>query len=183
MRNNIERVLIDRATIAKRVEAMALQIAEDMRASGDPDRQLTIIAILTGSLIFLSDLIRHMPFMLRLKLITVSSYPGKAMSTQGPRIEGNMPESFAGQHVVILDDILDSGKTIEMVRGLVQQRDPASIRICALLRKQIPSAMAVKAEYVGFEIADEFVVGYGLDYDGYYRNLPDIVTLKAEAIR
>lgn len=183
MEHHVDRVLIDRRTIARRVEQMAHQIAIDLRLdSGDNQPQLTLLAVLTGSLIFLSDLMRHLPLMMRLRLITVSSYPGKATATQGPRLEGSLPDDLAGQHVLVVDDILDSGRTIEVVRQQLLQRHPASVRVAALLRKQRADVPQIDADYVGFEIPDEFVVGYGLDYDGYYRNLPDLVTLKPEVI-
>ena len=185
MEADVDRVLIDRARIAARVRELAGAIARDLgphvATGGEPC--VTLIAVLTGSLIFLSDLIRQMPLMMRVRLVAVSSYPGTATSSVGPRMDGQLPEDLTGQHVLIVDDILDSGKTIAMVRGLVERRNPASVRTCALLRKQIASAMDVHADYVGFDIPNEFVVGYGLDYNGLYRNLPDVVTLKAEVTR
>jgi len=93
-----------------------------------------------------------------------------------------MPEDFAGKHVLIVDDILDSGSTIRRIREQIAERGPKSVRACVLLRKKLVSAMDTPCEYVGFDIPPEFVVGYGLDYDNYYRNLPDIVTLKKEAM-
>ncbi len=185
MDQQIERVLIDRQTIAGRVERMARQIAADFRGPADEsgsDPALVLLSIMTGSVIFLADLIRHLPMMMRLKLISVSSYPGKATSSRGVRIVGDLPEDLTGQHVLVVDDILDSGRTLTAIRGMIDQRRPAGVATCVLLRKTIASAMAVPAEYVGFDIPDEFVVGYGLDFDGYYRNLPDVVTLKREAM-
>ena len=186
MDQRIERVLIDRRTIAERVEQMARQIADDFRARTDASGEaptLVLVSIMTGSVIFLADLIRHLPMMIRIKLIAASSYPGKSTASQGVTIANGLPDDLGGQHVLIVDDILDSGRTLSAVRQLITERHPASIGICVLLRKQVPSAMAVKAEYVGFDIPDEFVVGYGLDYDDYYRNLPDVVTLKSEAMK
>jgi hypoxanthine phosphoribosyltransferase len=185
MLDHIDTILIDREQIAERVQEMARAIAADFRrdSRGQADPQLTIIAVLTGSLVFLADLVRHLPVMVRLRLVTVSSYPGSATTSQGPRLEGPLPGDLSGQHVLIVDDILDSGKTLRFVRHLLVQRNPASLRSCMLLRKMIPSAMAEHADYVGFDIPDAFVVGYGLDYDGYYRNLPDVVTLKPEKIK
>ena len=89
--------------------------------------------------------------------------------------------SCRGKHVLIVDDILDSGETIRVIRDELQQRGPKSIRACVLLRKQRPSALETPCEYVGFDIPDEFVVGYGLDYQSYYRNLPDVCTIKGDA--
>jgi len=182
MQDHIDRVLIDRETIAQRVRQMAGQIASDFQAAeGDAEPvHITIVPILTGSLIFLADLIRHLPMMMQIRVVTVSSYPGKSTTSQGVQLKGQLPEDLTGHHVLIVDDILDSGKTIQYVRELIGQRGPASIKTCMFLRKQIPSAMNTHADYIGFDIPDEFVVGYGLDYDGFYRNLPEVVVLKKE---
>ena len=95
----------------------------------------------------------------------------------------HLPESLDGRHILIIDDILDSGRTIQRVRSEIEARSPSSIQSCVLLRKKIPSAMETPCEYVGFDIDNEFVVGYGLDFDDYYRNLPDIGVLREEIIR
>ncbi len=185
MDQHIERVLFDRATLAKRVKDMAAQIADDFRHhtnTQDESASLVLVSIMTGSVIFLADLIRDLPLMLRLELISISSYPGKSTSSQGVAINSSLPDDLTGKHVLVVDDILDSGRTLTAIRALLNERHAASVSTCVLLRKQLPTAMAVEAEYVGFDIADEFVVGYGLDFDGYYRNLPDVVTLKREAM-
>lgn len=184
MHDHLDQVLISREDIARRVSQLASLIADDLRReTGEQSPQLTIVAILTGSLIFLADLIRDLPLMVRIRLITVSSYPGTATASQGVKLVGQLPDDLAGEHVLIVDDILDSGQTIRFVRQQLAARGPASIRSCMLLRKERPSAMAEQAEYIGFDIPDVFVVGYGLDYDGYYRNVPQICTLKPAYIR
>lgn len=182
MQENIDRVLIDRHTIAARVGEMAEQIAADFsKVEGGLDPvHITIVPILTGSLIFLADLIRRLPLMMQIRLVTVSSYPGKATTSQGIELKGQLPEDLTGHHVLIVDDILDSGRTIQYVTDLIAKRGCASVRSCMLLRKRIASAMNTHADYIGFDIPDEFVVGYGLDYDGFYRNLPEVVVLKKE---
>ncbi|MEX2671887.1 MAG: hypoxanthine phosphoribosyltransferase [Phycisphaeraceae bacterium] len=183
MQQHVERVLIDREAIARRVGELAREIAADFRRELPGDvPEITLVPILTGSLIFVADLVRQLPLMMRLRMVTVSSYPGQATSSEGAKIEGRLPEDLSGQHVLVVDDILDSGNTIRLVRAELLKRGAASVRSCMLLRKQIPSAMAEHADYVGFEIPDAFVVGYGLDYDGYYRNLADVVTLKADIL-
>lgn len=179
MQAHIDRVLIDRRAIADRVKALARRIADDVAETGDGG-ELTIVPIMTGGLIFAADLIRELPLKLRMRLITVSSYRGATTRSMGARLEGQLPEELTGAHVLVIDDILDSGRTIQLVRELIGRRRPASLRVCMFLRKRIESAMRVAVDYVGFDIDDEFVVGYGLDYDGYYRNLPDVVTLKTE---
>lgn len=181
MQQHIERVLIDRERIARRVRELAEQIAADYQrelAGTGAMAEITLVPILTGSLVFVADLVRQLPLMMRLRMITVSSYPGESTRSKGARIEGRLPDDLSGQHVLVVDDILDSGGTIRLVQSELVQRGAASVRSCMLLRKQVASAKAVRADYVGFEIPDAFVVGYGLDYDGYYRNLPDVVTLK-----
>ncbi len=182
MDSHIARVLIDRQRIARRVHELADQIAGDLRveAGGDGRPPLTLVAVMTGSVIFLADLIRSLPLMMSIRLITVSSYRGKATRAMEARIQGPLPQDLSGQHVVVVDDILDSGQTLELVRRRLEQARPASVRCCVLLRKQTPAARAVTVEYIGFDIPDQFVVGYGLDYNGHYRNLPDVVTLKPE---
>jgi len=187
MQEDIDKVLIDRRRIAERVAALAGELVEDLTSeSGQTeDLDLTIVPILTGSLIFLADLIRHLPVRMRIHLISISSYPGAATTTKGATLkEGltNLPESLTGHHVLIVDDILDSGKTLHFVRDMLLKYEPATLRTCVLLRKQRESAMNFPIDYVCFDIPDQFIVGYGLDFNDYYRNLPDIVTLRPEVI-
>ena len=198
MQNDIERVLINRSAIADRVRALADEITQDLGGSAassttdhhtsqdaPPLAGITLVPILTGSLIFVSDLIRHLPIRMQIRLVSVSSYPGTATSSQGPKVRGDidtLPDSLEGAEVLVIDDILDSGKTLSLVTELLEQRHPGSVRTCVMLRKQRPQAMSYPIDYVGFDIPDEFVVGYGLDYNGYYRNLPDIVTLRPEVL-
>ena len=105
--------------------------------------------------------------------MTASSYIGKSTQSNNDPMIGKLPD-VKGRHVLLVDDILDSGKTLTRIRQELEEMQPKSIQSCVLLRKKIDSAMDVPCEYVGFEIEDEFVVGYGLDHDGYYRNFPDI---------
>jgi len=186
MNADIERVLIDRQKIRDRVAAMGRELAADLeqtlRAEGNgaldhPDR-VVMLPILTGGIIFVADLIREMPMRLSMRVVTVSSYPGASTTSKGAALRGAIPHDLSGRHIVIVDDILDSGQTLSLVRDLLVEQKPASIRLCVLLRKDVPRAVDIEADYVGFDIPDEFVVGYGLDYNGFYRNLPDIVTLK-----
>lgn len=182
---DIERILIDRTKIATRVAQMGEQIASDLEMRSGADR-LIVVPVMTGALVFAADLIRRMPMRLRIELLEASSYPGAATHSQGVTLGDGPKTDLAGSHVLILDDIFDSGRTLAAVRGLVSQHDPASVRSAVLLRKQVARAEGVgpdaEPEYVGFDVPDEFVVGYGLDHDGWYRNLPDIATLRQEAI-
>ena len=187
MKADVAKVLIDRHAIAQRVKELAVQIAADV--TGQPrqgdDAEVTLVPILTGSIIFVSDLIRHLPLRMQIRMISVSSYPGTATSSRGTSIQAalsNVPERLDGRHVLILDDILDSGRTLRSVTDLLAARNPASVKSCVLLRKRRPEAMDFPLDYHAFEIPDEFVVGYGLDFNGYYRNLPDICTLHPHVI-
>ena len=183
MHLDIDRILISQDKIAARVRELARDIIADHtppKMPGEPE--ITIVPILTGAMIFCCDLIRRIPFPMKIGLMTVSSYPGSSLRTQGSQVLGQQLGDVKGRHVVLVDDILDSGGTIRAVVPLVQSLGAASVKTCVLLRKDRPAARETPADYVGFEIPDEFVVGYGLDYNNYYRNLPDIVTLKPEAI-
>lgn len=185
MQRDIERILIGREKIASRVREMGSRIATDLVREVGDDRasgRIVFIPILTGAVVFVADLIRHIPFKLSLGVVAVSSYPGRSMESKGAAIRGELPRDLKGKHVVIVDDILDSGQTLGLIQDLVMEQEPASVRIAVLLSKNVPRKREVRADYVGFEIPDAFVVGYGLDYDGYYRNLPDVATLKPEAV-
>jgi hypoxanthine phosphoribosyltransferase len=177
MHRNIERVLISRQRIAERVRELAATITADHAALGS-GAEITIVPILTGAMIFCGDLIREMPIALKIGLMTVSSYPGRSVSSQGAQVIQRQLGNLQGRHVLVIDDILDSGNTMKLVVPTLHELGAADVRSCVLLRKDRPAARAVPVDYVGFEIPDEFVVGYGLDYNDYYRNVPDIVTLK-----
>jgi hypoxanthine phosphoribosyltransferase len=180
MERDIDRVLISQERIAARVGELARQITADHTTGGEAE--VTIVPILTGAMIFCADLIRQIPIAMQIGLLTVSSYPGRSLRTQGSQVIGQQLGDVRGRHLLLVDDILDSGGTIRLVSGMLAELGPASVRTCVLLRKPRPESRDVRADYVGFEIPDEFVVGYGLDYNNYYRNLPDIVTLKSEVI-
>lgn len=178
---DIERILIDRAAIAARVAELGSQIASDLELDTGADR-MVVVPVLTGALVFAADLVRMMPMRLRLELISASSYPGKATTSQGVTLGSGVGsgsgDELAGAHVLILDDIFDSGRTLAAVKDLVEATNPASVRTAVLLRKEVKRAVDMTPDYVGFDVPDAFVVGYGLDYDGWYRNLPDIGVLR-----
>ncbi|HAI11592.1 MAG TPA: hypoxanthine phosphoribosyltransferase [Phycisphaerales bacterium] len=186
MQQDIERILIDRHTIANRVREIAEQITADFQEEGTPGLpEITIVPILTGSFMFVADLVRDLPLRMQIRLITVSSYPGTSTESKPAKIGSDLddlPASLAGSHVLLVDDILDSGQTLRLVSELLSAKNPASLKSCVLLRKKRPAAMQQPVDYVAFDIPDEFVVGYGLDYDDYYRNLPDIVVLKPDVV-
>lgn len=183
MNLDIERVLISQRQIADRVRELAAQIVKDHTPPAlGLDAEITIVPILTGALVFCSDLIRQIPLHMQIGLLTVSSYPGTSIRTQGSQVIGKQFGDLSGRHVLVLDDILDSGGTIQLVVPVLKAAGAASVKTCVLLRKDRPTARETQADYVGFDIPDEFVVGYGLDYNNYYRNVPDIVTLKPHVI-
>jgi hypoxanthine phosphoribosyltransferase len=177
MQADLERILFDEATIHRRLDELAARISEDYR-----DRELTVIAILNGSVILMADLLRRIPLPLKLDCLSVASYHG-GTKTMGELVfrQVSLPD-VAGRHVLILDDILDSGVTLATIREKLEEAGPSSVRICVLLVKTKRRVRAVEPDYVGFEIADEFVVGYGLDYMEHYRNLPCIGVLRKELI-
>ena len=178
---DIDRILIDRQQIARRIRELGIEIRRDLEGLDD-DVEVVLIPILTGSIIFVADLIRELPQKIRISVVTSSSYVGKATKSSGDPQVSVPSDPVEGKHVLIIDDILDSGTTIRRVRSEIQRRSPRSVRCCVLLRKSILSALETPCEYIGFDTPDEFLVGYGLDYDGYYRNLPDIGVLKKEAL-
>ena len=188
MQTDIERVLFDEPAINRRLDELAQQISNDYR-----DRELTVIAVLTGSLMFMADLLRRIPLPVELDCLSVVSYHGKAQTsgevifkfaTANPSCGGQvvLPD-VAGRDVLILDDILDSGHTLAAIRDKLETANPCSIRVCVLLSKRKQRARDVEPDYVGFEIEDEFVVGYGLDFMERYRNLPYIGVLRKELLQ
>jgi hypoxanthine phosphoribosyltransferase len=185
MHRDIERILIDERQIAARVRELGTQIAGDLTRELGPqveqEGRIVIIPIMTGAMVFVADLIRHLPLKLSLELVAVSSYPGKSMESKGVAMRSELPRDLRDRHVLVIDDILDSGQTLRTVADLIGEQRPASLRMAVLLRKPGKAKVAIQPDYVGFDIPDEFVVGYGLDYNGFYRNFPQIATLRAEA--
>ena len=177
MQADLERILFDEATIHRRLDELAAKISHDYR-----DRELTVIAILNGSVILMADLLRRIPLPLKLDCLSVASYHGGTKTT-GELIfrQVSLPD-IAGRHVLLLDDILDSGHTLAAIREKLETAKPRSIRVCVLLQKKKKRARSADADYVGFEIEDEFVVGYGLDFIERYRNLPCIGVLRKELV-
>lgn len=170
MQEDIRQILIPRETIQQRVHALAVELAAHYAA-----REITLVPLLTGSIIFVADLVRHLPLRMKIDVLAVSSYRGTVAA--GARVLYPTTFDVAGKHVLVIDDILDTGNTLQTVTALLRTQNAASVRSCVLLQKMLPVPPAIAADYVGFPIPDEFVVGYGLDYCGYYRNLPDIAVL------
>ncbi len=181
MLSDLERILISREQIARQVKELARQIARAYE--GQEGEGITIVTILSGAVIFLADLMRELPLKMKIGLIAVSSYRGATTTPGGARIERDLNVDVAGRHVLLVDDILDTGGTLRLVRARLAACGARSIRTCVLLRKPTKAPPDVPAEFVGFDIADDFVVGYGLDYNDYYRNLPDIGVLRPECYK
>jgi hypoxanthine phosphoribosyltransferase len=177
MRGDLERVLFDEPAINRRLGELAEQISNDYR-----DRNLTVIAVLNGSLIFMADLLRRIPLPLRLDCLSVASYHGKRQTSGEVIFKQIALPDVIDRGILILDDILDSGHTLAAIRDKLDTAKPRSIRICVLVSKKKQRARQVKVDYVGFEIEDEFVVGYGLDFMEGYRNLPYIGVLRKELL-
>jgi hypoxanthine phosphoribosyltransferase len=173
LHEGLERVLIDEETLAKRIE----ELGQEVGASYQESRPL-LIGVLTGAFIFLGDLSRTMAVPLEVDFMAVSSYGAATESSGVVRIVKDLNRSIEGCDVLIVEDIIDSGLTLQYLIDTLQRRNPASIKVVALLRKQKPDAIDVSVDWVGFEIPDEFVVGYGLDKAGQYRNLPFIGVAK-----
>ncbi len=177
MRSEIRGILFHESTIMSRLDEMAGQIASDYEG-----KDLTVVAVLNGSLMFGADLLRRLEMPLRLDCLSVSSYHGASTTGVVKFNQLHLPDVH-GRHVLILDDILDSGHTLHAIRDkLMAETSPSSVKICVLLRKDVPRQRELEADYVGFDIANEFVVGYGLDYMERFRNLPYIGVINDEAI-
>ena len=177
MQADLDRVLFEEKTILRRLDEIAAQISHDYR-----ERELTVIAVLNGSLIFMADLLRRIPLPLKLDCLSVASYHGGEKSSGEVVFKQILLPDVAGRHILILDDILDSGLTLNAIRRRLEEARPLSIKVCVLLEKRVVRAAPVEADYIGFEIGDEFVVGYGLDYMERYRNLPCIGVLRNDLI-
>lgn len=174
MRSDLKRVLYREEEIVARLDQLAVQITEDYRG-----KDLTVLAILNGSLIFMSDLLRRIPLPLQLECLRVKSYYGGTVSTGRVEFDHAALPLIQGRHVLLLDDILDSGNTLAAIIETIRlEARPLSLKSCVLLRKMKKRSLSIEADYVGFDIEDEFVVGYGLDYQERYRNLPFIGVLK-----
>ena len=164
------KILIPAEEIRQRVDELGREIAA-VYPNHEP---VTIVGVLTGSLVFLADLIRRLDLPLRIALIQASSYRGATTTPGELRIEPDIALDVRGRHVLLLDDILDTGKTLSKLMDHVRAYEPRSVRVVVLLRKLGRQVVPLKPDFCGFEIPDEFVIGYGLDYNDEYRHLPFI---------
>ena len=163
------------AEIRRRVRQLGRQIRRDY--AGEP---ITVIAIINGAILFVSDLMREIDNPMRLDCIRISSYRNKTKSSGRPRVIQSLTLDVRDRHVLLIDDILDTGKTLALVSRLVRKLRPASLRVCVLLDKKGRREVPFEADYVGFSIPNKFVVGYGLDFAERYRNLPCIGVLRPD---
>jgi hypoxanthine phosphoribosyltransferase len=169
-------VLVASEDIQAKVRELGERITRDYR-----EEKLLLVGILRGAVVFLSDLMRHLELPCEIDFMDISSY-GTGTQTSGVvRILKDLEEDITGRHVLIIEDIIDTGLTLSYLRRMLLQRGPASLEICALLSKPSRRQVDLSVKYLGFEVPDEFVVGYGLDFAGAYRNLPDIHVLEPEA--
>ena len=178
LRQDLDRIILDEDRIRARVEELGALITRDYAG-----RELVVVTVLKGALIFLSDLIRRIALPLRIEVVGASCYKGGSVPTPGVRITKDVDQTLTGRDVLLVEDIYDTGHTIQVVRDLLALQRPASLEICSLLSKNKKHTHHVEIKYPGFEIEDHFVVGYGLDYKELYRNLPCVGVLKPELYR
>ena len=175
MRNDVAEILYTEDQLAEIVARMGRQISEDYR-----DKNLFMISVLKGSLIFMADLMRAVTIPCSIDFLSVSSYGAGTTTTGAVRILKDLDDSREGKDLLIVEDILDSGVTLSFLMKNLSARNPRSIRLCTLLDKPERRKVDIHADYVGAQVPDEFIVGYGLDYAEKYRNLPYIGVLKPE---
>jgi hypoxanthine phosphoribosyltransferase len=173
--DDIETVLIDQAALQERVQALGKLINATYAG-----RDLLLVAVLKGSFVFLADLMRAITIPHEVDFMATSSYAGGTSSSGVVRILKDLNTAIEGRHLLIVEDIIDSGNTLNYLLRILQQRKPASLRIMTLLDKPERREVAVQVDWVGFSIPNHFVVGYGLDYNEIYRNLPYIGILKPQ---
>lgn len=174
MKNDIERILLSKEEIDEKVKEIATQITNDYKG-----KDLIFVGVLKGCFIFMADLMRYIEINCNMDFMAVSSYKGTT-STGAVKINKDLSQDIENKHVIIVEDILDSGVTLNYLKNYLSVRKPASIKIATLLDKPSRRKADVYADYCCFEVPDSFVVGYGLDYDEKYRNLPYIGILKPE---
>lgn len=172
MAHYVKEVLISREEIDRMVTGLADRITKDYQG-----REVVIVGILKGSFIFMSDLVRKIDLPMVIDFMSVSSYYGGTKSSGVVKIVKDLDNDIEGRHVIIVEDIVDSGLTLGHLKEMLLTRNPASLAVCAAFDKPDRRKVDIAAEYTGSQIPDEFIIGYGLDYDGKYRNLPDVCIL------
>lgn len=171
----VERILLSQEEIAAKVRELGGKISKDYQGS-----ELLVIGILKGAAIFMSDLVRTIDGSVAIDFMAVSSYGASTESSGVVKIVKDLDQSIENRHVLIVEDVVDTGLTLNYLVENLKSRNPASLKLCSLLDKPSRRKVAVKADYLGFEIPDEFVVGYGLDFSERFRTLPYVAVLKPE---
>lgn len=175
MRNDIKEILLTEEQIAQITAELGKKLTEDYAG-----KDVILVSILKGAVVFMSDIMRHIDLKCDVDFMVVSSYGSGVKTSGNVKIIKDIDIPLAGKDVIIIEDILDSGLTLNYIINMLKERNPNSIEICTLLDKPAGRQSEVKAKYIGFEIPDAFVVGYGLDYDEKYRNLPYVGILRPE---
>ncbi|AMB93850.1 hypoxanthine phosphoribosyltransferase [Aerococcus sanguinicola] len=173
--DDIQEVLLSQEEIAETVDRLGQELTEDYRGKNP-----LVIGILKGSVVFMTDLVRRMDCPLEMDFMSVSSYGSGTESSGQVKILKDLDQSVEGRHILIVEDIIDTGRTLKKVCELMAHRKAASVKVCALLNKPERRVVDMTCDYTGRDVPDEFVVGYGLDYNEKYRALPYIGILKAE---
>ncbi len=174
----IKGVLVGRDVLHEKAKELGTQISRDYR-----EKELVLVGVLKGGFVFLADLMRHITIPVDMDFISVSSYGNSTRSSGVVRIIKDIDINITGKHVLIVEDLVDTGLTLKHLKELLNTRGPLSVRICTALDKPSRRKAEIEVEYKGIVIPDEFVVGYGLDYGGKYRNLPDLCTLDPKACK
>ena len=172
---DLESVMFTEAEIKERVRTLGTELRNTYGAG-----EFTMISIINGAVMFTADLMREIDNPVRLDCVRISSYGDKTISDGAPQIVSSLTIDIADRHVLVIDDILDTGRTLTLITGLIKKLKPASLRVCVLLDKEERRQVPFKADFVGFTIPNKFVVGYGLDFAERYRNLPCIGVLKTQ---
>jgi hypoxanthine phosphoribosyltransferase len=170
---DFETILVSESEIKKRVKKLGAEIAASYGRE-----EITVVSIINGAILFTADLVREIPNPIRLDCIRIASYRNQTKSHGKPQMLQNLTLDISNRHVLLIDDILDTGKTFSVVVAMLQKLHPASLRTCVLLDKRGRREVEFEADFVGFQIPDKFAVGYGLDFAERYRNLPCIGVLK-----
>ena len=173
MHKDVKEILFSEEQLKERVAQIAAQIDRDYAG-----KELMLVSVLRGSFIFMADLVRAITVPCKVDIMAVSSYGSGTVSSGQVQITKDLSEDITGRHLLVVEDILDSGNTLSYLLEVLRARKPASIRLCTLLDKPERRVKPVQLDYTGFTIPDAFVVGYGLDYDEHYRNLPYIGVLR-----
>jgi hypoxanthine phosphoribosyltransferase len=176
LRDDVAKILIAERELQARVAELGYEIS----AAYTDDDRLLLVCVLKGAFMFLADLVRHLEMRHEVDFMEVSSYGAGTVSSGVVRILLDLAQCIEGRHVLIVEDIVDSGRTLDYITRNLQTRGPASLRVCTLLSKPSRREIDVPLDFVGFKVPDEFVVGYGLDFAEEYRNLPFIGVLKEE---